>query len=489
MKSKITLRLIFTNLLILIVALFCFNFISIYNLNSQARSQAEKQIFAESSVVAERTEKMQDYFHEIDQMDHEETEEESSEQHGNNRPNRLTPSERYIFPSQNQEVSFHIFCERNEDGFMFPEEEKGAFGRLNLSEESKAEIANLPTSTPTVLSIHDELFLVLLTPYNQETQGNNVIVSLLAMAPVNTITSSNIFSFSLVMLLLIILSFGLIYWQSMGITAPLKQLTFLSQQYAKQDYSTPFTLHTGDEIESLSHSIQTMVESIIDHEKAQTALFRNLSHELKTPLSAISGYAQNIQNGYYENPETPLTIIQEESQRIRDILDDLIFLSKIDSHVEDFSFASHDLVEILTTSIEKVESIAILKDIDILYEPPSHIMIPCDKEKLMRAFINILSNALKHTKDQITIQVKETKISLSVVISDNGDGFDQTKLEKLFLSSTGETVDGNGIGLLIVYEIIKRHGGSIAVKNQETAGAEVTLHLPKPTKTSPELSK
>lgn len=467
MKSKITKRLIITNLSILIFALATFYAVTIYNLNEQAKQQAKQQIIAESSVIAERTGQMNSIVRNYQQSDRNIT-----SRLDKNFPTKDT----YVFPSQNNSVSIHIFCELIEGFLQFPEENSVFLERLSLDEEVKEEISTLPWEVPTEISIGEEPFLVYLTEISEE---NSVIVSVLALESVNSLTMSNISSFLIILTFLVLLSFFIISWQAMGITAPLKKLTLVSESYAKQDYSQPFHVKTGDEIESLSHSIQTMVESILAHETAQTALFRNLSHELKTPLTAISGYAQNIQNGYYEDHNTPLSIVQEECERIHHILDDLIFLSKIDSKIELFSFTNQDVVAILTQSLEKVESIAILKEIDLEYEPQGEILVSCDKEKLMRAFINLLSNAFRHSKDWVKLEILEEKTAVSLAITDNGAGFDPSKLGNLFISSTGETVDGNGLGLLIVYEIIEKHQGTIQVENLPEGGAKITITLPK----------
>lgn len=467
MKSKITKRLIMTNLSILIIALTSFYAVTIYNLNEQAKQQAKQQIIAENSVITERTGQINSLFRDIQQ---------SNPNLSERMEKNSSTKDTYVFPSQNNSVSIHIFCDIVDGILTFPEENSYFLERLNFDETVKTVINSTPMEIPTEISMNKEPFLVYLSEYNE---GDGVIVSLLALESVNSLTTSNISSFLIVLTFLVILSFFVISWQALGITAPLNKLTLVSESYAKQDFSQPFLVETGDEIERLSNSIQTMVESIIAHEKAQTSLFRNLSHELKTPLTAISGYAQNIQNGYYDDTETPLDIIQEECERIHHILDDLILLSKINSKIELFSFKIYDIVGILTQSLEKVESIAILKEIDVEYAPQGEIFILCDKEKLMRAFINILSNAFRHTSNWVKLTIKEDKTKIFISVTDNGTGFEPSKLENLFVSTTGETVDGNGLGLLIVDEIVKKHGGHIAVESLEDSGASITLSFPK----------
>ncbi len=463
MKNKITIRLIVTNLSILIFSLLCFFIISSYNLNSQAREQAELQIAAESSAVIERTINMEYvYFNMADEDD-------------SLHPPVVFFEEEVVFQTENEQASIHIYGKYENGELMLPTSDILS-EYIDIDEDLEQFIVGLEANTADIIVVNGEKILVLVTPYLLLGE-ENAIISILAMETVNALTTSSIMLSCLVFIILVILSFFLICWQSMKITSPLKTLTVRTKRYANNDFTEPFIVNTGDEIESLSSSIQTMVENILQHEQTQISLYRNLSHELKTPLTAISGYAENISNGYYEDTKVPLKIIQDECTRIRNILDNLIFLSNIDSNMEVFSFKRCDLVSLVTTSIEKVESIAILSDIDIYYDPPEEILVSCDKDKLMRAFINILSNALKYTKDCIEIEIKKTEDSVCVIISDNGDGFEQSKLDKLFVSTTGASASGNGIGLLIVYEIVTRHKGSISAKNRDNSGAEICITL------------
>ncbi len=390
-------------------------------------------------------------------------------------PPAIIYQEPVVLQTQNEQASVHIYGKYENEVLRFPDSDVLS-EYISLDVELQEFITTLAANEAEIIVVDGEKILVLITPYLLFGE-ENAIISLLAMNSVNALTFSNIKVFAAVFIVLVVLSFLLICWQSMKITAPLNTLTTRAERYASHDFSEPFAIDTKDEIESLSCSIQIMVESILQHETSQIALFRNLSHELKTPLTAISGYAENIGNGYYNDTSVPLKIIQDECIRIRNILDNLIFLSNIDSNMEVFSCQQWDIVQLVTDCIEKVESIAILNDIDIYYIPPSEISVFCDREKLMRAFINVLSNALKYAKDSIEVQITQRDGMVSISIADNGNGFDESKLDKLFVTTTGASIDGNGMGLLIVNEIIKRHNGTITAQNRATGGALIYITL------------
>lgn len=470
MKNKITQRLVIINLFILTMSLFCFFLITVYSLNTQAMQQAEQLIVSESIIVIERTVNTEKIFHDATEINIE----------NSMLPSLENQSDSYFSLSQNEESSIHIFCGYDEEQelLLFPELDGVIISGLVFDDTAIEEISNVVINEPTTITLNDEKYLVLVAPY--ETGYQSVfVVSFLALEGILTLQISNVMQFGIVFIGLLIAAFILILWQSIKITAPLKALTTRSGEYANHDFSKPFVIHTGDEIESLSHSIEVMVKNIVSHEQSQLTLFRNLSHELKTPLTAISGYAQNIENGYYEDESIPLTIIQDECKRIHDMLDNLIFLNKINSNVERFVFEPTNLVTIVTNSIEKIESIAILNEIDIIYSPPQDIIVSGDYDKLVRVCINVLSNALKFTKDYVRIELINENDVVSIIISDNGEGFAKNKLEKLFFTPTGESIYGNGIGLQIVYEVIKQHGGKVSARNKLEGGAEVIIQIPR----------
>ncbi len=305
------------------------------------------------------------------------------------------------------------------------------------------------------------------------------LVSIMPYQQIATLTKSNSLSFLLLLGVLFVFAAAMIRREAKRITEPIVSLSTITKEYANRCFDTTVHIHTGDEIEELACSIHQMVTNLVGYEKAQSELFRKLSHELKTPLTAISGCAEAIENGYYEATDEPLRIIQEESMRMKHLLEDLILLTKMDANAEIFTFEPYELTALIAQVAEKVEPIAIMQEMDLCYEPIAPIHLQGDVQKLMRAFINVVGNALRYARESVWIKLMATEEAVVITIQDDGPGFDEAVRDKLFVRAVGESIDGSGIGLLIVYEIIKRHQGDIRVYNHQQGGACVEISLPK----------
>ncbi len=393
--------------------------------------------------------------------------------------------------ASNHDPIEHIFYDFHADGSVHFVTTGGLATALERDETHSLDISTISMEEPERIIIRGTEYLAINTDYvsafsqspnfeaAKEHQYEDLhVLSLLPYSEISTITADTVPLFVGLLLLLVGVSFVLIRWQARRITGAVETLSTVSTRYAARDFSQPITLTTGDELETLSRNIQSMVQSLIQYERGQVALFRNLSHELKTPLTAISGYAEGLEQGYFLDATEPLRIIQEESMRMRSILEDLILLSKLKSDAELFSFAPCDSSALLTKAVEKVESIAILRGIDICYTPTPGMIVEADSEKLLRAFLNILSNALKHATQSISIVHECRERDILITVFDDGPGFSKAFLEELFVDRFRETTDGSGIGLTIVKEIVARHNGTLSACNRPEGGARVAIAIP-----------
>ncbi|OOB77933.1 MAG: hypothetical protein ATN34_02920 [Epulopiscium sp. Nele67-Bin002] len=456
-------RLLVSNLIIISFALIFFFAFSTYFINTQAIENMEKQLINENNI---RAKPLTDTAQIIIQntlvdKDYEGARNERAFVQHNVNMHSSNNTINMVYEVVDSTVDV-IYINFNPNEFI-------------LDDYVLNQIRDMKTDTAEILQVQDESYLAISTQLAPDTDF--MLVSMIAYHEVSTITTENVIVFVALLSVLLSISFMLIHYQSRKITIPIEKLSQVTKHYANRDFSINIEINTNDEIQELSESIHEMVESLISYERSQVALFRNLSHELKTPLTAISGYAEGIENGYYSDIKAPLKIIQEESTRIKNILEDLIFLSKINSKTEHYKFEEADIVDILTSAVIKLESIAILNDIDIYYEPIAPIIAKVDKIKLLRMFINIISNALKHTTDMIEITIVKKQADIEITITDNGPGFKPEALKNLCDNKTTEAINGNGLGLIIVKEILKQHCGNLKLGNTSTSGAYVTIIL------------
>lgn len=204
---------------------------------------------------------------------------------------------------------------------------------------------------------------------------------------------------------------------------------------------------------------------IEESQATQRRFFQNSSHELKTPLMAIQGYAEGIQAGVID-PSQSATVILEESDRMTRLVEELLSISKIDAHRLVLNTAVTDVREILYDCLRAVEGIQKEKNVKILLGfSESPVLADCDEDQLGRAFTNVIVNALRHCKSKVMISCKRRGEHCSIKVFNDGDNISSKDLPHIFdRFYTGK--NGNtGIGLALTSEIVKLHGGSINAYN------------------------
>ena len=234
------------------------------------------------------------------------------------------------------------------------------------------------------------------------------------------------------------------------------------------------------EFAQLSKSMDNMSNMLQTYENNQKKFFQNASHELRTPLMSIQGYAEGILGDIFTKDEAA-QIILSESQKMTDLVSGLLYVSRMDSGIETSEIISTiNVKHLLFDCVERMKPIAAKSEKQFMITAET-ATIEADEEKLERAIINILSNAIRYAKEYIEINcyVKEGK--LEIAIKDDGNGIDSCDLPHIFKRfHKGE--DGNvGLGLAISRDIIRNMGGEITAKNLQPPemGAEFVISLPR----------
>lgn len=239
-------------------------------------------------------------------------------------------------------------------------------------------------------------------------------------------------------------------------------------------------IRTGDEIEMLDNSFQSMTEQIKGYNLQMKDFFQNSSHELKTPLMSIQGYAEAIKEGVIEGEdiEKSLDIIIEESQRLKNIVNDLLLLSKAEYVEEHYNFQYHNIEEIIKEAIKTIKPLGEKKGINIETSIKNPGKIYCDRDKLLRAFINILSNGIRYSYRKLEVKIIEDSSKIEVYIIDDGPGIEGDNLNRVFEKFYKGKDGGTGLGLAITKSIIEGHKGKVNVYNNEIQGASFQVELP-----------
>ena len=208
----------------------------------------------------------------------------------------------------------------------------------------------------------------------------------------------------------------------------------------------------------------------------QQTFFQNASHELKTPLMAIQGYAEGIQAGVMDTGGAA-DVILEESDRMTELVEELLDISKIDMGRQRLTLSETDIRELLYDGIRAVEPIA-AGGITIVPDfPEEPVMVSCDDTQLRRAVTNILSNGVRYARSELRLTCRVDKRQVTIRIQDDGDGIAEENIphifDRFYMGRSGKS----GIGLALTKEIIHLHKGTIRAYNGET-GAAFEISIP-----------
>ena len=276
-------------------------------------------------------------------------------------------------------------------------------------------------------------------------------------------------------------------------------LIFMSVQEEQDDWEKPYAYIMYIDIGPITRYIVTLnwaffavllaISSVMcllgfrfgrDIEKEaerQQTFFQNASHELKTPLMAIQGYAEGIQAGVMDAGGAA-EVILEESDRMTELVEELLDISKIDMGRQQLALSEMDVRELLYDSIRAVEPTAAAGGIAIVPDfPEEPVMVKCDDTQMRRAVTNILTNGLRYARSELRLTCRADKRHVTIRIQDDGNGIAETDIphifDRFYMGESGKT----GIGLALTKEIIHLHKGRICACNGEP-GAVFEISIP-----------
>ena len=234
-----------------------------------------------------------------------------------------------------------------------------------------------------------------------------------------------------------------------------------------------------DELEDINKELLYMLKKLRDANKNQKEFFQNTSHELKTPLMSIQGYAEAIKDGVMEEDEmqNALDIIIEESKGLSNVITSVLYLSSMDK-VEKYDDKKDTWINI-DERIERWKSLSenILtdKNIEVVDNIPVNLEIFMMQEKVDKLINNLLGNAIRYAKTKVEIDFFVQSNKAHLLISDDGKGFDDSDVEKIFDRFYKGEGGKNGLGLAIVKAIVDNYKGHIRAYNKEEGGAVVEM--------------
>lgn len=292
-------------------------------------------------------------------------------------------------------------------------------------------------------------------------------------------------------LVLVFTSILLTHGIQRGIFTPINQLNTAMQNIAEGNLEYMLTTEEKGEIGELYRNYEDMrlrlkesLDEKFEHEKKNRELISNISHDLKTPITAVKGYVEGIMDGVADTPgkmDKYIKTIYNKANDMDRLINELTTYSGIDNNRIPYNFHRINVAEYFGDCVEEVgldlESKNIQLNYEDLVEPSTQII--ADPEQLKRVISNIISNSIKYLDKErgiIDIRILDEVDSIRVEIEDNGKGIAAKDLPNIFErfyrtdASRNSSQGGSGIGLSIVKKIIEDHGGYIWATSKENEG-------------------
>lgn len=324
-------------------------------------------------------------------------------------------------------------------------------------------------------------------PYNYKTRSYIVILLPYSSIDAECITFINTLTiFSLIFLGIILLVFIYIYFMT---ARPLQKIRKAAMEYGNGNFQYETKLKGKDEFHDVAAALNYMAGELQSLDEYQKKFIANISHDFRSPLTSIKGYAEAILDGTipYEMQNKYLDIIVFESERLNKLTNNLLELNSFDNNRNLLDITQFDINQVIKKTCASFEGICIKKKIrfELLFSDKEQYVV-ADMGKIQQVLYNLIDNAIKFSPANSSIRVSSMEKGDKAFISvkDFGAGIPKASIHKIWErfykqdSSRGKDKKGTGLGLSITKEIIQAHNEHIDVISTEGVGSEFTFSLP-----------
>lgn len=301
--------------------------------------------------------------------------------------------------------------------------------------------------------------------------------------------TKDLFLSAFIILIFTALAIGL--WLYRSIATPLVKLKKATQNIKEGNLDFVLDVEGNDEFSQLCQDFEEMRRRLKESteeknliEKENKELISNISHDLKTPITAVKGYVEGIMDGVADTPEKVdryVRTIYNKTNEMDHLINELTFYSKIDTNRIPYTFSKLNVEDYFSDCAEEVGLELETKGIELVYANyvENDVVVIADGEQIRRVIHNIIGNAIKYMDKKrgiIQIRVKDVGDFIQVEIEDNGKGIGAKDLPYIFDRfyrtdiSRNSSKGGSGIGLSIVKKILEDHGGKVWATSREGIG-------------------
>ena len=295
------------------------------------------------------------------------------------------------------------------------------------------------------------------------------------------------------LIVLILILAGIVIWQLLEKRKDRRRISSLSAYLSKVqdnaelpkiDETYEGTLHIlQSEIYKTANMLQMEFASEQEKNRLMNELLTNVSHQIKTPLAAITIMTDNLERGNLSDRERQICIrrIRQQTDHITSLVRNLLASSEIDAGVFRVKMEEISLKHLVDKAADPLSALMEIKGIELKADIPAEIIVKADQSWFSEAVSNILKNCIEHTPEggEIRIQANASTLAADLLIEDTGEGMDEETLEHVFerFYKGGGNPDSNGIGMYLAKQIIQIHNGTIDVQSRLNEGTSFHIRL------------
>lgn len=314
-------------------------------------------------------------------------------------------------------------------------------------------------------------------------------VILMSIDPIDATSSVITSQLIYITIISLILSTIISLFMSKRLSKPIKKMNDTAKKLSKGDYNIVFEKCGYEELDELADTLNKATNSLERTDEIKRELIANVSHDLKTPLTMIKAYSEMIRDLSGDNKkkrEEHLKVIIDETDRLTRLVNDMMDLSKIESGIISINKEKINFTEMASSLIDRIKLSNIDTEHTIEYIIPKDLYVLADKTKIEQVLYNLIINAIKHSgegKKKILIKATATQKRVKVEVIDNGVGISKEDLEHIWdryykaSDSFTRQVQGSGLGLSIVKNILIKHSSDFGVESELGKGSNFWFDL------------
>ncbi|GLB57199.1 two-component sensor histidine kinase [Sporosarcina sp. NCCP-2378] len=384
-----------------------------------------------------------------------------------------------------------VLMEKNRDREVIITDSQGS-----IIQSSKKGVAKYLTEIKRLDSRKDQVivsdwekspYIISAHPYQVNGQHSGFVIMFQGTEPLEQLVSKLNLHFGLAGVTSVIALFIIYAFLSKFLTRPLIRMKEATEKLSKGDFNVSLPFISKDELGELSVSIQKLANDLERLKGERNEFLASVAHELSTPLTYLIGYSKVAMRPEVDEKERKyyLEIIKEESNRMKDLVKNLLDLAKMDENTFTVTKSSFFVRPFFDEVCTLVQPSFELKNVTLDFICNENFELYADPLRLEQIVLNLLDNALKYSYENSKITLKVCKVGdkTSITVTDAGLGIPAEELEFIFEKlyriekSRSRTFGGSGIGLAIVKELVEAHGGTVEVQSIIGLGSSFTINI------------